>query len=232
MARGNTGNGVSGDLFFVSIKGAKKGEEVHFKLKKGTGDGAEESTEKNLSGILTKAEHRLWTYEGQTNDSVVLFLKDRHAGTTGETYKLELNMSSLTRGLINSLLSAKDFSEPLFLGVYTNKKGYASMSIGLGVDSGGAPIRLDWAYELDFLNGKITKETKKAKDDKGKLITTEVNNYLELNEFLLSEFKAKVIPLVASTPAVEPDGVADQSWPEGKEAPKEQTGHPTDDLPF
>lgn len=232
--RGGTGNGLSGALLFVTIKGLKKEEKVRFQIKKANGKGnpnTDEPDEQNISGKLVKAEHRIWTYEGEAKDSIVLYLQDRDAGESGETMKLEVSMSGLTRGLINSLLSATEFDSPLFLGVYNNKKGYASLSVALGVDSGGAPMRLDWKYDLEFFNSKVTKETKKVKGPDGKVITKEMNNYMELDEFLINEFKTKVVPLVGIPTSTVTTGVSDQSWPTDKDAPPENNST-TDDLPF
>ncbi len=234
MARGRT-NEQSGDMFYVAIKGLKKNEEVRFEIKKaGAAKDAPPEIEHNLSGILTGAEHRIWEYQNVPTDSIVLYLKDPQAGANCEIYKIEAGMSGLTRGLINSLLSAKSFvNQPLFLSVYTNKKGYASLSVSLGADSGGGPLRLDWKYDLDFLSSKVTKDKVKQKNAQGKVEEVEQNNYLELNDFLINEFKTVVVPLVK---AGKPSGQsADQGeWPAGGDGPKDDApeASPIDDLPF
>lgn len=231
--RGNQ-NETSGDLLFVSIKGLKDGEKAHFELKKGNGKGepmTEEKNEQNLSGLLVKAEHRVWDYKGVPTDSIVLYLKDEHANDHGgETYKIEAGMSGVTRGLINSLLSAESFDQPLFLGLYNNKKGYSSLSVGLGADDMGKPIRLDWKYDVAFFKSKVTTTTVKAKDEKGNIVDKQQNNYLELNDYLIKEFVAKVIPVIAArkgSAALAPVA-EDAAWP----TPKQENKSVNDDLPF
>jgi hypothetical protein len=227
MARGRSGENQS-DLFYVALKGLKEGEEARFEIKK-QGDPKDKTPdiEKEISGLLIGAEHRIWDYKGTPTDSIVLYLKDPHAGQKGETYKLEVGLSNLTRGLINSLLSATSFEgQPLILSAYNNKKGFASLGVYLGYDSGMAPLRLDWKHQIEELNAMITIDIVKGKDAKGKVIDKEQKNYLVLNEYLINEFKDKVIPMVK-------EAKGSYVAPAVSDAPTDDTPDAgVDDLPF
>lgn len=223
MGRGSESSAYKGKRFFAAIKGAKEGEKVHFELSSKAGKDEpikKEGDEPSLSGIITGAEHRIWEYKGEPKDSVVLIIQDSAAGAEGETYKLEMSMSSIARSIIKSLLSVTSFFEEIKISLYTNKKGYASVFVSQGVDANGKDVACPWAISLEDEAKYITKETKKAKDAKGKVVDKSVNNYMELDEYLLNRFKDEIIPKVMGKKAAASAPSSDEPSPNG------------DDLPF
>lgn len=199
MARSSQNQAKQGSLYFAKITGTKEGEKVHFQLTapdpngKGT---VTSSKETRLSGYLVGAQHRQWSYQDRMIDSVVLTLNDPGSGDDGETYRIEFSVTSgLSRGILNSLLSADNFLPMLSISLYNSKEGgYANAWVTLGGD------QLKWKYGKDQLDKHISVTTEKVKDSSGKLVTKQRKNYLELNEFLLSEFKNNVIPKVGKAP--------------------------------
>jgi hypothetical protein len=196
MGRGSQENEHRGQLIYAKITGTKEGEKVHFELSRPNPDGGAipDGTERDLSGHLAAAMHRVWTYQGRAIDSVVLFLEAPEAGEKGETYKIEVPLDGgLGRQIVNSLLSAENFLPPLKISLRNSKKnGYPNAYLSLGGED------LKWALSLDEQNAKISIEHKKEKDATGKIVDVEKKNYLELNEFLLKEFKEKIIPKVTA----------------------------------
>jgi hypothetical protein len=198
MARGSQEGAYQGSLYYASVAGTKEGEQVRFELTRPNPDDKKnpikEGSEKKLTGYLVGAQHRVWNYQDRAIDSIVLTLNDPQAGNGGETYRLELSAgSSIGRSIMNSLLKAENFMPPLTISLYNSKDGgYANVGMYLGGD------RLEWKYSFAELSKYITKTTEKVKDASGKLVTKERKNYLELNEFLINEFKTKVVPMVSS----------------------------------
>jgi hypothetical protein len=196
MGRGSQEAAYQGSLLYAKITGTKPKETVHFELSRPNPDDKKnpfkEGSERKLTGYLVGAAHRTFTWENNVIDTVALTLNDPAAGKEGETYKVEFTAaSSLGRSIINSLLGADNFLAPLTLSLYNNKEnGYASVGVYLGGD------QAKWKYSIDDQSKYVTTEKKKVKNAEGKLVTQEVKNYLELNDFLLKEFKEKVVPMV------------------------------------
>lgn len=202
MGRGSQEGGSQGSLIFAKITGTKPDETVHFELSRSNAEDKKspisEGTEKKLTGYLVGAAHRTFTWQNNVIDTIALNLSDPAAGKDGETYRIEVTVaSSLGRSIINSLLGADNFLAPLTLSLYNNKKnGYASVGVYLGGDTA------KWKYTVEEQAKYVTLEKKKQKDaTTGKLVNVEVKNYLELNDFFLTEFKNNVVPKVKPAPS-------------------------------
>jgi hypothetical protein len=200
MARGSQESGAQGQLIYANIKGTKEGEKVHFVLTRSNPADPKspiaEGTEKKLTGTLVYAAHRPWTYQEKSIDGLVLILSDPAAGKEGESYRVEVSNigSGIGRSIINSLLSATQFLEPITLSLYNSKEGgYANV----GVYQGGDPLK--WKYSIEEQAEFISISKKKEKDAKGKIIEKDVRDYTDLNEKLLKEFKEQVIPKVSAS---------------------------------
>lgn len=198
MARGSQEGAYQGSLYYANVAGTKEGEQVHFELTRPNPEDKKnpikEGSEKKLTGYLVGAQHRVWNYQDRAIDSLVLTLNDPKAGNEGETYRIELSAgSSIGRSIMNSLLHAESFIPPLTISLYNTKEGgYANVGMYLGGD------RLEWKYTFDELKKYIGVTKEKVKDASGKVVIKERKDYLELNEFLLNEFKSKVVPMVTS----------------------------------
>lgn len=198
MARGSQESAYQGSLFYANVAGTKEGEQVRFELTRPNPEDKrnpiKEGSEKKLTGYLVGASHRVWTYQDRAIDSVVLMINDPQAGSGGETYRIELSAaSSIGRSIMNSLINADNFLPPITISLYNSKEGgYANAAVYLG----GDPLK--WKYSFDDLSKYVSVTKEKVKDSSGKMVTKERKNYLELNEFLLNEFKNKVVPMVSS----------------------------------
>lgn len=231
MGRGSTEGDFKGKLLFVNIKGLKPNEKPHFELSAGAGNDSagkpvyvKETDEKTLSGYLMKAEAGVKTYQEKPYDVIRLLLNDPEAGGEGETYRIEMGFSSISRNIVNALLSADNFIERLEIGVYSNKKGYAAVSLKLGGE------KLEWKHSLEVTNPMITKTIKKEKNAAGKIENKEVNDYLELNEFFLKEFKDNVIPKVK--PQNQSRSTTGAAVANASDFPPVENNSAADDLPF
>ena len=218
-------------MFFVNVKGLQEND-AHFKLStiNDSKELIDEGRENTLSGTLVKAMHRIWEYKGETNDSIIIVLNDPNSGDGGESYRIEMSMNSIGRGIVNALLSAENFIEPIEIWVGVNKKGYNSVSVRQGGE------RLEWALDLDEQAKHITKETVKKKNaESGKIEKKEMNNYIELNDYMIKMFKEKVVPAVSSSSnEVQSDTSSERptaSWPTQADEPV-AVGDEADDLPF
>jgi len=187
-----------GSLYYAKISGLKDGEQVHFELSSKNPDGSKkvDGQEKKLTGLLVSAKHRQDTYQNQVYDKIVLILNDPQAGKDGESYYISVNAATgIGRNIINSLLNSDAFVAPLSISLYNSKEGgYPNVGMYLGGE------RLMWKYSIEEQSKYISTTKEKVKDASGKVVTKDKKNYLELNEFLLKEFKEKVVPAVNSTP--------------------------------
>lgn len=205
MGRGSTSPGTTGKLFYVKVV-TKKGQDPHFALYAAGEKDGPVIKESKLSGFLIAGAHKTFTSmaSGADMDSISLTLEDRDAGGTGETYKIEQLLSGTSRDIINKLLGVEEFlTRAIEIRLYTNDKGYATTWIGFEGDREG----FKWTYDYEFTKSKISTSKKKEKVD-GKIVEVNVNDYLELNEFFIQEFKDKVVPKLkgGSAPARRPDG--------------------------
>lgn len=198
MARGSQSTAYQGSLYYAKVSGLKEGEKVHFELTSKNPDGSKkvDGQENKLTGLLVSAKHRQDTYQGQVYDKIVLILNDPQAGKNGESYYISVNSSTgIGRNIMNSLLSTDTFVAPLSISLYNSKEGgYPNVGMYLGGE------RLPWKYSIEEQSKYISTTKEKVKDASGKVVTKDKKNYLELNEFLLNQFKEKVIPAVNSTP--------------------------------
>lgn len=223
MGRGSTSPGTTGKLFYVKVV-TKKGEEPHFELKEAGDKNNPVTKEGRLSGYLVSGAHKTFksTASGADMDSITLVLEDKNAG---ETYKIEQLLSGTSRDLINKLLTVEDLAiAPIEIRLYTNDKGYANAWIGYEGEQQG----FKWAYDYEFTKTKVSVVTKKKKVD-GKVVDAKENDYLELNEFFIQEFKDKIIPKLkgSSAPARKPDGTDTPI-----DGPQDDAGDEWSDLPF
>jgi len=196
MARGSQSVAYQGRLYYAKVKGMKEGEQVHFHLSAKKPDGTIEDIgqEKKLTGMLVSAKHRQDTYQGQVYDKISIILSDSGAGDGGESYYISVNAATgIGRSIINSLLSTDKYVAPITISLYNTKDGgYPNVGMYYGGD------RMNWKYSMEDQAKYVSVTKEKVKDASGKVVTKDKKNYLELNEFLLNEFKGKVIPAVSA----------------------------------
>lgn len=225
MARGNSKSAFKGQALYAKLTGLKDGEQVHFAITKKNeiGDGyVSDGSEKVLAGYLVGAYHDTWSYQGVLRDKCKIVLNDPNAGNGGETYYVEFSPStSIGRSMINSLLGTENFISPVKLSLYNNKdNGRASIGMYIGND------RMNWKYSIEELGKYISETTEKVKDQSGKVATVTKKNFVELNEFLLNEFKDKIVKKLDGGP---------QTRIESQDHNDTQVAAPaveSDDLPF
>jgi hypothetical protein len=226
MARGSASPGRAGKLFFVKVV-TKKGQDPHFELTEAGDPEKKVTNETKLSGMLVAGAHKTFTSKaaGSDMDSISLTLFDAEAdGGKGETYKIEQLLSGTSRDIINKLLGVDEFfTKNIEIRLYNNKEGFASTWVGFeGEDKG-----FGWTHEYEFLKTMIAKTPKKEKIN-GKIVESTVNDYMELNEFFIKEFKEKVIP------KIKPSTKAHATVPDGTDTPMDGPSDdaPDSDLPF
>lgn len=188
MAIGNSNNEYADyKLFFIKVKGLKKGETVNL-LVKNAETNEEESLEPpkaNLSGLVSKFEKGDYEYEGEKVDTMSIWLRDDQMK---ETYKLELNFNSLSRNIINALYSLKGNIGVLDFSFYMNKNGRPSVSI----QNNGERVSWHKSFTEIKEGGYVTEE----KDKKGK-ISYDNDKYDELVKKWIQELSdAHVTPEV------------------------------------
>lgn len=192
MARGNSKSAIKGQALYAKLTGLKEGEQVRFDItkKSPSGEGyVSDGSEKILTGYLVGAFHDTWTFQGVLKDKCKIVLNDPDSGTDGETYYVEFSpATSIGRGIINALLGTENYTSPIKLSLYNNKdNGRASIGMYIGNE------RMNWKYGSGDLNKYVSETTEKVKDSSGKVTTVTKKNFIELNEFLLNEFKTKVV---------------------------------------
>lgn len=224
MGRGNSKSAIKGEALYAKLTGLKEGEQVRFDItkKNKNGDGyLSDGSEKVLSGFLVGAYHDTWTYQGVLKDKCKIVLNDPNAGTEGETYYVEFSPStSIGRGIINALLGTTNYISAVKLSLYNNKdNGRASIGMYIGNE------RMNWKYTVDELNKYVSETTEKVKDASGKVTTVTKKNFIELNEFLLNEFKEKVVKYFDNGPKVSVE-------PQDHNETQAAATTASDDLPF
>lgn len=192
MARGNQKSAIKGQPLYAKLTGLKEGEQVHFEITKKNPNGegyVSDGSEKVLTGFLVGAYHDTWTYQGVLKDKCKIVLNDPNSGPDGETYYVEFSPStSIGRGIINALLGTDNYISPVKLSLYNNKDtGRASIGMYVGSE------RMNWKHTIEQLNKYVSETTEKVKDASGKVTSVTKKNYIELNEFLLNEFKTKIV---------------------------------------
>ena len=226
MAMGNNG-GDGSKLYFLSVRGLKKGEKVFIKVVEPVegkdGEYKELPDISQVRGMVQKLEVINKTFEGESYDEIRLWLKDVNAGELGETYCLSCGVNSMGRNIINNLASIEDATlGELFINVYMRKGTEFS---AVYMEHNGE--KLSWSLDKDALAPFVKSTTKKVKGSDGKTTSVKVNDYFDLNEHLLGILREQIIPKVKpasverSAPATSATS-PDQGIPAGDD----------DDLPF
>ncbi len=218
----STGSGNrSGSLYFLEPKGAKEGEQIHFRQAKTEGDKIvqiEDKSMKEVSGKIEDVKFKTETYKDETKDVVILQLSDH---SVEETYLVKLSFSNVGRSIFNSLLGIQAPAGNLSISLYNRSKdGFATSA----VKHNGA--QASWKYSVDELNKYISKTPKKKKDASGKLVTVEEKDYAELNEFLLGELKAWAAATIVKSAKPAPEDAPKSDDQDAKQAAN------SEDLPF
>lgn len=189
MARGGQSQGNL-KMFFMNIRGLKKGEKIHFTQAEALGDKEYKKLENidRVSGQVVKVWAETKQYEGESYDELKLTLKDLQAE---EIYTVSCGLNAIGRGLVNALASVEGNLGELSLAVYTNKKGYPALYITHNDQ------KLAWKWDKAFTEKYIKKTTKKVKV--GNEVVDKVESDLfELNEFFLKVWKEEIAAKVQS----------------------------------
>lgn len=177
-------------MIFMSVKGQKKGENVHFKQTEALGDkkyNVLEETIDRVQGKLSKLETKTKEYEGKAYEELRVWLKDNDAG---EMYCVSVSLgSSIGRNLANTVAGTElKKGDDFVISVYTNKKGFPSLYTQ--VNGHDTSWKFDYKADLEPL---ITKTAKKVKDAKtGAAVETIERDYFNHDEFLLAAWKQAV----------------------------------------
>jgi hypothetical protein len=205
----------------MKVKGLKHGEKVHIEQTKPLGDKQYvtlEETIDRIGGSFHELRFRKYTHQGDEITEVQLWLKDPKAGAKGEMYAVSMNMNSVSRSLLNALLSIEGPIGNLELRFYNKKdNGYANIYI----EHNGAKI--GWKYKQDEVSHLIVSNTVSKKGQ-----TVVEKDFFKLDEFFIKEATEQIIPKGRqSTPRA--TTVETGAVPVGDE-PYNET--PSDDLPF
>ena len=177
-------------LFFGAIRGLKAGEQAHITQKEALEDKKFNDLEniKEVSGLLTKIEFKEREWQGDTIKELKLWLRDDESQ---ELFILSVGFNSIGRSIMNTLCNLTAPIGELYVGVY-NKKGsdYASVMVKHNGEKAG------WKYSIEeqskhVVSNEITR--------KGKLVIEK--DYYKLDELLVTEIKANIIPSLDKTPA-------------------------------
>lgn len=184
MARGNGSDNANLKLIFMNLRGLKKSEKPHFTQTEGLGEGKYkelDETVTKVSGTLKKVELKEKVINGENSQEVKLWLSDALAG---EMCVVGFNLTTVGRGIINTLLGITPPFGELSLSLYNKKdNGMAAVYIEHNGNKAG------WKYAPDELKGYI-KENVVSKQG----VDTIVRDYFKLDQFLLKELMQKVAP--------------------------------------
>lgn len=225
MARGSEGKGDLA-MFFMNIKGLKKGETVHITQAVPTEEKGKYTQLENtnsVEGDLVDITTVVKEFDGKSKEEIKLWLKDQLAGDKGELYVVTCGMNSIGRNIINNLASIDGPIGTLKLSVYMNR---TSGMPSLYMEHNGQ--KLGWKYQWEELSQYVKKTTKKTKDAQGKTITVTENDNFELDEFLLGVLKEKIVKNIDPNKKL-------QAKTQPSPAPVAETAgaeNDSDDLPF
>jgi hypothetical protein len=216
-------NGSDGlDLFYMNVKGLKKGEKVYIEQTKPLGDKKYIKLDEkitNVGGKLTDIRFKDKEFEGDAYIETSLWLKDLTAGEKGEMYVLSFNNNSIGRSILNALLSIEGKINNLTLRFYNKKDtGYANVYI----EHDG--VKVGWKYNMDDVRPFIEESTVKKN---GK--TSIIKDYSALDNKLFAEIKAEVLPKLGKSPTTQTAPAATKNHSEIEDA---QVVEESDDLPF
>jgi hypothetical protein len=191
MARGQSNSGSNCDSVYAKIA-LKSGDDAdpRFELEIpnpafGKEEGAEKTLndgrEDGLSGVIVGVSAKTYDYKGDEKLSGKIILEDKGAN---EIYFIQFGQSSVARNLINSLAGV---NKPgvIELGLYLNKRGYATISVANNGD------KTEWAWhpgndqDNDYVNKIEWIHNKKKKKDEP--------DYWELDKWLFLEVLGKDI---------------------------------------
>jgi hypothetical protein len=181
--------------FYIRIKGIKKGEKrVYLEVSGKDPETGEikllpppENDITSISGKLVKIENSHYEYEGDTINTVIIFLADEE---NKEYYKIESGRNSLMRSIVNSLASAEDLNQSVVIRVYNAKEtGRARVWVGIYDKAEDDFVSLNWKLSFDDIKAMtgVIEKTNKA----GKVIDTEYD-YSEVDE----EIFGKILPAI------------------------------------
>jgi len=230
MARGNS-NFEHLKLFFLKIKGLKKGETVHIEQEESQGkdqkpkkllkeDGTPD-TITEVSGVLDGVYIREGEYEGNKIHELKMNIVDQLAG---ERLLLSCGMNSIGRDLMNQLLNIDSLGGEMQLRVYMNKSGYPAVYFEYRGQ------KLGWKYDWTVQSSMVDVNTIKQK---GKDVTT--RDFYRLEEKLINEIKEKFMK--SDQPATTATAPVAETTRGARKAKAPATapvaaGGDDDDLPF
>lgn len=172
----------------------------------------EVDTATTVTGKLTKIVKKVGEFEGNEIISVQLFLKDEEVE---ENYIIETKLSMISRSLFNSLLSIDNFSEPITIDLFNNKKGYGSAAVRQGDQ------KIGWAFKIEDQPPVV----------KVKLRGKEISDFEAIDNFFLDKLVelGKELAGESSNAAQVEDEVAEPPQPVKEvKAPKSKVSTPKD----
>lgn len=237
MARGNDSQFDNLKLFFLKVKGLKAGETIHMIQEQSNGKGVKPTllvkengdpdTIRNISGVLEGVFIRENEYQGDTIRELKVVLADEAAQ---ERYIVGVGMNSISRDIMNRLISGNLKGKVIEISVYMNDKGYPAVSVKANGE------RVDWKYSIDDLKPLVVENTvvKKGKQ------SVERDHYAveqKLIDELLVMYPQKTAP-TAAPQRQEPEAVSAEPTHKRSGRSKKMdeapvaAGEENDDLPF
>lgn len=149
MARNNQSNRLYNKVFFGKVVGFKPNDTkepgVELKAKGDDGSYKVVETTSQISGCISKIELSEYEYQGDNIQTFsITFVDDE----IKENYVVNFNFNNASRGVLNCLATAPDFTLPVRLSFYRNKSGYASIFIEQEkLDSTWEKLPYKWEYE-------------------------------------------------------------------------------------
>lgn len=218
--RGNESGETNLKLFFMKIRGLKKGETAYIEQVEALGDKKTmklDETISKVSGTLKKVDIHEYEFEGKKIQEVKLLLTDPLAG---EAYLLGVGLNSIGRGIINTLLGLQQPYGNLEVRIYNRKDNNLP---AVYIEHNG--VKASWKYTPDDVKQKDLIQEYQVPED-GKMVTRK--DYFKLHAFLLDELKQNVMPkLNAAQPSPTPTQSMSMATPAVA-----ASAEADDDLPF
>ena len=175
-------------VHFLKVKGLEKASGKHYFEVDG------EQIEQNVfHGRLTKIQASSYEFEGKEKDTIkMLFVDD-----TAENYQMDISFSSISRGLLNSILGyiddkkkagATKWKLDLELSLYMNKENYKQLGVYINSERGKWRLSYDEQKKLieTITNSKweFVSNDFSALNDFLKVWIQEISEYIEINDFV------------------------------------------------
>ena len=219
MAYGNKSNHGLETLYSFRLV-TKQGVTPHFSVSKKDKETGKWNNDVDkcsfIEGRLDSVFHREWEYEGDPMHTVTLYLVDNE-----ERYKVDLTLTILVRGLLNSLMNI-DKNKAIHMSVYEVEGDDHKKRARIALRQNDELV--SWKYSREELP-----EPKEYRDEKGKLIK---RDWTKSNDFILEKLDETFD--VRGYGSDDSSGSSDDA-PQNAPDPDEVgvgAGSPEDEVPF